>query len=92
MLWEDRSHRTGGFLSVSGAVDVALGTNRLFVAGSETEETPLGGGPVQEFVVRAYDIQADGLTCSSETPSMTQSSEFGPFDPNASPGFCLAVP
>jgi outer membrane protein assembly factor BamB len=92
MLWEDRSHRTGGFLSVSGAVDVALGRNRLFVAGSETEETSLGGGPVQEFVVRAYDIQADGLTCSSETPPMSQSSEFAPFDPNASPGFCLAVP
>jgi len=59
LLWDDRSHRSAGG---SSAVDVALGKNRLFVAGSA----------LSDFVVRAYDIRADGLAYSSENAGDSQ--------------------
>ena len=74
LLWDDRSHRSVGAPFGTTAVDVALGKNRLFVAGSALD-----------FVVRAYDIQADGVACSSERPPISQASEFAQFDQNAGP-------
>ena len=51
LLWDDRSHRAA---AAGGAVDVALGTHRLFVLGLTANQ-----GPFQDFVIRAYDIQTD---------------------------------
>jgi outer membrane protein assembly factor BamB len=48
LLWDDRSHGS----SYSRAVDLALGKNRLFVAGYATSTT-------MDFVMRAYDIRGD---------------------------------
>jgi hypothetical protein len=49
LLWDDRSHRSiTGFPTT--AVDVALGRNRLFVAGYSLDD----------FVIRAYGIWNDG--------------------------------
>ncbi len=52
LLWDDRSHRSSS--SSTTAVDVALGKNRLFVAGYA-----LGGGT--DFVIRAYGIRNDAM-------------------------------
>ena len=49
LLWDDRSHRN----ATSTAVDVALGKNRLFVAGYTT-------GAGIDFLIRAYRIRNDG--------------------------------
>ena len=49
LLWDDRSHRS----STSTAVDVALGKNRLFVAGYTI-------GARFDFLIRAYGIRNDG--------------------------------
>jgi outer membrane protein assembly factor BamB len=51
LLWDDRSHRSG---RPTGASGIALGPNRLFVAG-------FAWSPTLDFVVRAYDIRHDGL-------------------------------
>jgi len=51
LLWDDRSHRAA---EAGGAVDVALGTHRLFVLGLTANQ-----GPFQDFVIRAYHIQTD---------------------------------
>ncbi|MEO8256591.1 MAG: PQQ-binding-like beta-propeller repeat protein [Acidobacteriota bacterium] len=53
VLWDDRSHRSP-FLSGTGAVGLALGKNRLFVAGSAQS---VGTGT--DFIIRAYDIRED---------------------------------
>jgi len=50
LLWDDRSHRSG---SSATAVDMALGKNRLFVAGQAS-------GVGIDFVMRAYDVRTDG--------------------------------
>jgi len=52
LLWDDRSHRS---TRPTTAVDVALGKNRLFVAGYA-----LGVGTSSDFVIRAYDVRHDG--------------------------------
>ena len=55
LLWDDRSHRSDGSTT---AVDMALGKNRLFVAGYT-----LGVGT--DFVIRAYDIRNDGRAATA---------------------------
>jgi outer membrane protein assembly factor BamB len=51
LLWDDRSHRTRN----SAAVDLALGKNRLFVAGY-TYTAPNN----TDFLIRAYRVRTDG--------------------------------
>jgi hypothetical protein len=55
LLWDDRSHRN----LTSAAVDVALGLNRLFVAGYTT-------GVRSDFLIRAYRIGHDGAAPAVE--------------------------
>ncbi len=50
LLWDDRSHRSA---TPTTAVDMALGKNRLFVAGYTS-------GVGTDFVIRAYDVRNDG--------------------------------
>jgi outer membrane protein assembly factor BamB len=63
LLWDDRSHRS---LSPPGAtaVDMALGKNRLFVAGYA-----LGVGTQFDFVIRAYGVRNDGTAPQLESVS-----------------------
>jgi outer membrane protein assembly factor BamB len=62
-LWDDRSHRSVGVPGTS-AVDVALGKNRLFVTGFVQ-------GVREDFVIRAYDVRADGTASPLETASLS---------------------
>ena len=57
LLWDDRSHRN----SSSTAVDVALGKNRLFVAGYTM-------GARFDFLIRAYWIRNDGAAPTAAGP------------------------
>jgi hypothetical protein len=63
LLWDDRSHRSVGVPGTS-AVDVALGKNRLFVTG-------YAQGVRADFVVRAYDVRADGAASQLETAGLS---------------------
>lgn len=59
LLWDDRSHRSNS----SGARDMVLGQNDLFVTGSTSAPNPS-----MDFLIRAYDIRGDRPT-PAESPT-----------------------
>ena len=61
LLWDDRSHRSANPPGTT-AVDVALGKNRLFVAGYA-----FGVGTQFDFVIRAYGVRNDGTAPQVES-------------------------
>ena len=57
LLWDDRSHRSTR-PALASATDLALGKNRLFVAG-------YGSGVGTDFIIRAYDIRGNASSAKN---------------------------